>query len=51
MRFLGGVNEKILERPEQERTEPAAISIGALQPVLLKYCHKKILREVLRVLE
>jgi hypothetical protein len=51
MSFLRGVNEKILERPEQERTEPAAISIGVLQPVFLNYCHKKILREILGVLD
>jgi hypothetical protein len=51
MRFLGGVNEKILEGPKQERAKPATISIGMLQPVALKYCHKKILGEVLGVLD
>src|SRR5882724_11013790 len=51
MRLLSGVNKKILERSEQERTEPAAISIGVLQPVFFKYYYKKILREVLSVLD
>ena len=50
MSFLGGINKKILERPQQERTEPTAISIGMLQPILLQNGHKKILREVLRIL-
>ena len=50
MSFLSGLNEKILERREQERTEPAAIGVSVLQPVTFQYLHKKILREVLRVL-
>ena len=50
MSFLSGVDKKILERPQQERTEPTAITIGVLQPIVLQNCHKKILREVLRVL-
>ena len=50
MSFLTGAIEKILERREQERTEPAAIGISVLQPVTLQYLHKKILGEVLRIL-
>src|SRR6266545_131286 len=45
MRFLGGVNEKLLER-----TEPAATTIGALKPVVFQHGYKKILREILRIL-
>src|SRR5439155_26976081 len=50
MSFLSGLYKKILERLEQERTEPAAILVGMLQPVTFQYHHKKILRQVLRVL-
>src|SRR4029077_1883580 len=49
MSFLRGVNEKILERPEQKRTEPAATTIGALKPVVFQHVYKKILREILRI--
>src|SRR4029453_5994815 len=50
MSFLRSVNEKILQRPQQQRTEPPAISIGVLQPVVLEPRKKKILSEILRVL-
>jgi hypothetical protein len=50
MSFLSGLNERILERREQERTEPAAIDVGVLQPVRFQYFDEKVLREVLRVL-
>jgi hypothetical protein len=49
MSFRGGVNEKILERPQQERTEPPAVTIGVVQPIIPQNDHKKILREVLCV--
>jgi len=49
MSSLSSVNEKILERCEQERTKPAAIAICVLEPVALQYLQKEILREVLRV--
>ena len=47
--FLGGVNEKILERLEQERTEPAAMRVGVLEPVVVQYHQEKILGKVLRI--
>ena len=47
--FLSGVNEKILERLEQERTEPAAIGVGVLEPVVVQYHQEKILSKVLRI--
>src|SRR4030095_13182130 len=50
MSFLHGVNEKILERPQQERAEPPAVTIRVVQPILLQNGHKKILSEVLCVL-
>ena len=50
MSFLSGLNEKILERREQEGTEPTPIYVGVLQPGRFQYLHEKILREILRVL-
>ena len=50
MSFLRGIDEKILQRSQQERTKPPAVAIGLLQPIMLKYCDKKILGEVLSVL-
>src|SRR4030095_15753835 len=50
MSFLSGLNEKILERREQERTKPAAIAICVLEPGRIQYLQEKILRAVLRVL-
>src|ERR1043166_624305 len=47
--FLGGVDEKILQGPEQERTEPPAIAVSVLEPVISQYCREKILRQILRV--
>ena len=51
MSFLRDVNEKILERPQQERAEPPAVTIGVLQPIVLQNGHEKILSEVLCVLD
>src|SRR5205823_14549397 len=50
MTFLGRINKKVLKRPQQQRTEAAAITIGMLQPAALQNGHKKILSEVLCVL-
>jgi hypothetical protein len=44
------VNQKILERLKQERTESSAIGVGVPQPVTFQYHRKKILRKVLRIL-
>ena len=50
MSFLNSLNEEILERREQQGTEPAPIYVGMLQPGRFHYFHEKILREILRVL-
>src|SRR6266513_2633803 len=50
MSFLRGVDQTMLERPIQERTEPPAVTIGVLQPIVLQNGHKKILSEVLCIL-
>jgi hypothetical protein len=49
MSFLRGIDEKILERPQQERTEPTAVTIGVLQPIIPQNGDKKVLREVLGI--
>ena len=38
-----------MERLEQERTEPAAMRIGVLEPVVVQYHQEKILGKVLRI--
>jgi hypothetical protein len=50
MSSLCSVNEKILKRSEQKRTEPAAATVCVLQPIILKDYRKKILCEILRIL-
>ena len=47
--FLVRIDQEILERLEQEGTEPSAFRIGALQEVSLKHGEKKILGQILGI--
>jgi hypothetical protein len=48
--FHGRVDEKILQGPEQERTEAAAVRIGCLQQAPFDDHEEEILGQVLRIL-
>src|SRR2546428_5579298 len=43
------IAQEILERPEQERTEPAAITIGLPEKISFQNDHEKILGQVLGI--
>jgi hypothetical protein len=49
VKLLGGIAQEILQRLEQERSESAAIPIGALKEFTFKHGNEKILGEILCV--
>ncbi len=48
--FRRGIVQKVLERLEQERPEPASGGIGVAEPVAFQHHYEKILGKILRIL-